>query len=92
MIDYLKAGLWDGIKKWAKIIMWVALGAVANALSQLWLNFRPHDVLLHFGNLDYTLTAGMINIALTGAWNGFIAGFFKWVNTKADDAKSQAGL
>lgn len=91
-MDFTKAGLWSGVKKWIKIILWVAFSAVVNMLTQAWFSFKPHDVVLHFGNLDFVLTAAMINIALTGAWNGFIAGFVKWVTTNAEQAKKESGL
>lgn len=92
MFDLTSAGLWAGVKKWVKIIFWVALGAVVNMLTQLWFGYKPHDLILHLGGIEFTITAAMINIALTGAWNGFLAGFVKWITTKADDARRQAGL
>jgi hypothetical protein len=88
MIAYLKAGLWDSIKKFTKILLWIAFGAIINVLVQLWFNFQPHDIALTIAGYDITITAAMLNVAMTGFWNAFGAGFVKWATTKANEAKS----
>lgn len=80
-MDVTKAGLWDGFRKWGKILLWVAASAVANYVLQYLTGIKFHDLSIH----GFVITDDMLNLAMTAFINGFFAGFVKWVTTKKDE-------
>ena len=90
--SFLKAGLWDGIKKLLKIFFYVSLAAIANFLLQVFAGMHFHDIPLHYQTFSFLLTDDIQNLAMTAFLNGFYFGFVKWVSTKAETLRKESNV
>ncbi|HPS60808.1 MAG TPA: hypothetical protein PLE33_06050, partial [Candidatus Cloacimonas sp.] len=90
--NFLKAGLWEGIKKLVKIFFYVSLAAIANFLLQIFAGMHFHDIPLHYQTFSFLLTDDIQNLAMTAFLNGFYFGFVKWVTTKAETLRKESNV
>jgi hypothetical protein len=85
VIDFHKFGIVDGLKKWGKILLWVAFAAIVNFAFQALAGVHFHDIFVY----GFAISDDLQNLVMTGFLNGFFAGFAKWVTTNKDNAINQ---
>lgn len=83
LIAFAKAGLWDSVKKWLKIALWVCVSASIASLIELLAGIKFQDATI----LGFVITASMFKVGMTALINGFLAGLLKWSQTKVELSK-----